>query len=348
MKDTITFILVSLLIFNIINGDDFRGGLHPNLVNPLMASSIIIPKSTNLNPGNSTTLETKLQDFLVLAFKPYNLEQGIFYVLARIISMNIPSHIELTAKVETSSNLRFLEEKTEDFDCPLETNQGISGKYIFKCQGKDGNYSSISIDLDSMKINGNKAYSIPAAALTKDIDKNFNSDVANLLFDKEIIAMQECKFTDNENKVIEGTMESPINSPDGPYLLLTKSGKSKKIDCTYKDLNKPENKYSITLNTESKLNENLHEQIGKINDQQTVILDFADGLGDTDPTTYNKKSSSGLSTGGIVAIVIPCIAVLLAAAGLAFIMGNRNTKPPMQNIENNTIGVNSSAIINNK
>ena len=91
--------------------------------------------------------------------------------------------------------------------------------------------------------------------------------------------------------------------------------------------------------------------MGRINDKQSVILDFADSVGNVNYSPINifrdKKSSSGLSTGGIIAIVIPCIAVLLAIAGLTFIMGRRS-KPPMQNIgDGSNMDYNSSVGIKN-
>lgn len=42
---------------------------------------------------------------------------------------------------------------------------------------------------------------------------------------------------------------------------------------------------------------------------------------DTDGPKYTPKSSSGLSTGGILGIAIPCIAALVGVGALAAFMG---------------------------
>lgn len=61
---------------------------------------------------------------------------------------------------------------------------------------------------------------------------------------------------------------------------------------------------------------------------------------------YNKsKKKSGLSTGGIIAIIIPCIIVLLGALALAYML-NRNQNPPL--INSNKVGISSSTNINEK
>ena len=69
---------------------------------------------------------------------------------------------------------------------------------------------------------------------------------------------------------------------------------------------------------------------------------------------YSKKSSSGLSGGAIVAIILPCIAVLLAVLGLVFYLSKSSSGAvagpavPMENLGNNTLGISSSSYVVNK
>lgn len=82
------------------------------------------------------------------------------------------------------------------------------------------------------------------------------------------------------------------------------------------------------------------------------MLDFGENAGNStispEPTLYKKKKG-GLSTGGIIAVLIPTILVLLGIAGLVYFLGNRTPIQPLPKVvNNNTIGVASSENIMNK
>ena len=62
--------------------------------------------------------------------------------------------------------------------------------------------------------------------------------------------------------------------------------------------------------------------------------------------TIPKNKKKGLSTGGMIAILIPTIIVLLGVLALAFMLNRKHTNP--QSINNNTIGISSSTNINDK
>ena len=340
MKDILTFILVSVLIFAIVNGDDNK--ISPILFNPLKAS---VPTTLTTFPITATN-STHLSNLLLLGFKKERLDNGIlFYVITRIFGIT-PKKLTLSAKITNSTtNLRFLEDL--QFTCPLDKDKG-NNIYTFKCENKGYNVSELVVDLNTVKIDDKKLEKLSTAELTKDLNKN--AEVGDLILDKEIIVMSECSFGDSKNVEIEGKFDKPIseNDPKNPYLLVTDGDKKEYVPYTY---SKNDAKAILTLDNKASINTDLNEIMGRINDNKSLILEFADGHGNPNfnstEIVRRKSSRSGLSTGGIVAIVIPCIAVLLAVAGLAFILGNR-TKPPMENIENKTIGINSSAAINNK
>ena len=81
----------------------------------------------------------------------------------------------------------------------------------------------------------------------------------------------------------------------------------------------------------------------KNNKNNYFMLDFGPNEGNSTlspETTYYKKSSGGLSTGGIIAVLIPCILVLLGVGALVYLLGMRKPPQPMpQVVNNNTIGV---------
>lgn len=341
MKDIITFILVSVLIFATVNGDDNK--ISPILFNPLKAS---VPTTLTTFPITASN-STHLPNLLLLGFKKERLDKGIlFYVITRIFGIT-PKELTLNANITNSTtNLRFLEDL--QFACPIDKNKG-NNIYSFKCENEGYNVSELVVDLDTVKVDGQDLEKLSTAELTKDLNKN--TEVGDSILDKEIIVMKECSFANSDkNVVIEGKFEKPIseNEPKNPYLLVTDGDKKEYVPYTY---SKNDAKHILTLDNKASINTDLNGIMGRINDNKSLILEFADGHGNPNfnstEIVRRKSSRSGLSTGGIVAIVIPCIAVLLAVAGLAFILGNR-TKPPMENIENKTIGINSSAAINNK
>ena len=82
-------------------------------------------------------------------------------------------------------------------------------------------------------------------------------------------------------------------------------------------------------------------------DNRMGILDFKEGENSTFiENTYVPKKKKGLSTGAIVAIIIPSCIVLLGVSALVFLL-SRKPLPAQQikNIGNNTIGVASSEAV---
>ena len=83
---------------------------------------------------------------------------------------------------------------------------------------------------------------------------------------------------------------------------------------------------------------------------KAMILDFGQNTGNTTISSekpFYRKSKGGLSTGGIVAVLIPSIIVLLGVAGLVYFLGIKRS-PQTHIANNNTIGVVSSENIINK
>ena len=98
-------------------------------------------------------------------------------------------------------------------------------------------------------------------------------------------------------------------------------------------------------------NFDLNNTLAKTNGSEKLIIQFPPDVQSKITTTssgyYNSKKKKGLSTGGIIAIIIPCIIVLLGALAVAFML-NRNQSPEPKLNNNNTIGIASSTNINEK
>ena len=136
-------------------------------------------------------------------------------------------------------------------------------------------------------------------------------------------------------------------------LLFTKTyGNPKRIPCIGKNKMDSDDYYYYFL--ESKGSNNLNNANLKYSvanfttDKKDIfIIDFKEGANyQIEEKKVIKKSSGGLSTGGIVGIVIPSCIVLLGAAGLAFYLSRSAVPaPPINNLPNKTLGVASSEAI---
>ena len=347
--------LLSLLIFHLVNGDDFNGLSSSSILTSVMGSLIIDnPPSNKIIKGNITETPTSLPNLFVLGFKKISFENGIiFHVFIRVISRAPPTKLDLKADVQTLNNLRSLEEIS--FSCPLLNKAPIgNGQYTFICTGDQKNVLEVIVNLASIEIDGEKLKYGPTAEITKNLNLIENIELSNLLENKELIIMKECKISENDEMVvIEGIIDDieNINQKD-PYLLIpdnnNNKNKIKKVPCQYKYLG--DNKYELILDKKIPIKANLDKQVGRINDKQSILLNFADGKNsEVDYTPIGiygnkiKKGKLGLSAGGILAIAIPCVVLLFAFSGLAFILGNRRLSPLDESISN-IIGGNGSSL----
>ena len=120
-------------------------------------------------------------------------------------------------------------------------------------------------------------------------------------------------------------------------------GERKDITCQG-DNKKDENgeyNYFLSCKSSEALNTNLKNAYGYFVDEEdkSILIDFADNNSTTIDTVYHqeKKSKNGLSTGGIIAIIIPSIIALLGVLGLTLAL---RSKSPIASLKdsNNTVG----------
>jgi len=152
---------------------------------------------------------------------------------------------------------------------------------------------------------------------------------------------------------IKGTEEFSHKSISNNIELITMvNGYPKKIPCKgyNEQYNEDDNTYFF-LETNGKYNlpnTDLKYTIANYTIKNRVLLlDFKEGENTAFIEKKNVPSrSNGLSTGGIIAIIIPTCFVLLGVTALAFFLSRKPTTPsPIKNIGNNTIGVASTEAI---
>ena len=123
----------------------------------------------------------------------------------------------------------------------------------------------------------------------------------------------------------------------------------------YCDKSKENDLYYYYLETTSinpEINSSLQYAIANFTTKnKTIMLDFDNYNNSWIYKSQNlfKKTTGGLSTGGIIAIVIPCFLILLGVSILTYLVTKKSRpipSPHMKNMENNnTIGVASSEAV---
>ena len=146
------------------------------------------------------------------------------------------------------------------------------------------------------------------------------------------------------------------------YLITTVNGSPRKILCSGKSAkDNSDDKYYYFLQSKGSnnlaganlsyalLNYTTNEEYGDDRQYSMAIIDFAENSKNSNgtilpPKVEYKKKSGGLSTGGICAIVIPSVLVLLGVGALVFFLSRRAVpSPPIKAIGNNTMGVVASS-----
>jgi len=146
------------------------------------------------------------------------------------------------------------------------------------------------------------------------------------------------------------------------YLITTVNGSPKKILCSGKRAkdNSDDKDYYFLQSKGSNnlaganlsyalLNYTTDDKYGYNRQYSMAIIDFAENSKNSNgtilpPKVEYKKKSGGLSTGGICAIVIPAVLVLLGVGALVFFLSRRAVpSPPIKTIGNNTMGVVASS-----
>ena len=156
---------------------------------------------------------------------------------------------------------------------------------------------------------------------------------------------------EQNNNDISGEFES-----QNIRLIVMNNDRPAEVQCKgYCDKSKENDLYYYYLETTSinpEINSSLQYAIANFTTKnKTIMLDFDNYNNSWIYKSQNlfKKATGGLSTGGIIAIVIPCFLILLGVSILTYLVTKKSRpipSPHMKNMENNnTIGVASSEAV---
>ena len=174
----------------------------------------------------------------------------------------------------------------------------------------------------------------------------------NTLYSIKILANATILNKNQASFKIKGQKEQNGGVDSNNIQLFTNSyGNPKKVPCVgyYKTDTDDEYYYFLESKGSNNLNNaELQYSVCNVTTKDDIfILDFEESQNSTilPDKVESKRNSGGLSTGGIIAIVIPALIVLLGVGALAFFLSRKvsPSPPPMKNIANNTMGVVASS-----
>jgi len=186
-------------------------------------------------------------------------------------------------------------------------------------------------------------------------------DLVSLKYQKDRFkVLQNVNFTSQSPNSfkIKGEELDNFYDSENIYLITTVNNSPKKILCSGKTAkDNSDDGYYYFLQSKGSNNlaganlsyTLLNYTTGEERQYYMAVLDFAENSKNANgtilpPKVEYKKNSGGLSTGGICAIVIPAVAVLLGVGALAFFLSRRAVpSPPIKTIGNNTMGVVASS-----
>lgn len=224
----------------------------------------------------------------------------------------------------------------------------------FNCQNTSKLFpTKISIDTDLEKlieVNGTKVTyeSMSSKAIRKDI-----TSVKN--FEPSYYIMENANFVSKDINSFKIKADfDEYKTSNNIELITLVNGYPKKIPCNGinlgedPDTEEKKNIYLIETRGQNNLaNAELKNALVNFTKANIVgILDFKEGENSTFIERTYVQKKKGLSTGGIIAIIIPSCIVLLGVSALVFFLSRRPLPAqPIKNIGNNTIGVASSEAV---
>ena len=144
--------------------------------------------------------------------------------------------------------------------------------------------------------------------------------------------------------IIKG--DSCISESNNIKLVLPYNGNIKELSCKgYNSTNKKDEEFFYLECNNNGIKTNINNVYGYyVNQYSDFIINFANpNSTDINYEEYipHRRKKSGMSTGGIIEIIIPLVIVLLGVVALIMAIKMRTPTPPLKEIagNNNTVGV---------
>jgi hypothetical protein len=295
---------------------------------------------------NIYNYSTLLPARYLMGFDNYKFSENVisylvFIRLADCLNDNVKN---VTMRVNLGTNrLRLLQEETT-VNC-LKQGEKELNIYIFNCSKKvERPVSKISYVENSIKLNGENSLNLSSSEISKKMGENIQNQIANI-FDRENCILTNCTAYSNKNSlIIEGENDGTDLVSNDCNLLFVQDDEMKNISCKINAEDKDSNKFKIVCEPNFVVNSDLsNNSLVIINNKNKVVTLIFDKEGKsqanstTDTNSYFRKnlksSEGGLSSGTIIAIILPLVAAIAIATALILLFKYKsNPTPPIEEV----------------
>ena len=312
---------------------------------PSTNQDITTDAKTEAPSGNSTEPQPTI---VLIGFGRFNRPRtnlAIFRVFfKRYISKLAAKLLYFTVNINYLRRLRILEEQKAN--CTLVTEEN-NDDMAYDCnvpisENKDF-IMSANDDFEFVGLDPNFKFSSYANKTRKAINNQTSEYV-------DIFTLYNATLTTYDNTfIIKGVLDDELNDKQ-VILSFDEDGKGDLTNATCKVNKAGGSNYKLDCTSSKRLKAHLDGVMGKTSTKPLLILkkEGEEDLVDVDSTPYKygaigKKSSGGLSSGGVAGIIIACCVALIAAL-IAGYFCSKQTRPPM---EPTTLPMDSSNSIQN-
>jgi hypothetical protein len=257
-------------------------------------------------------------------------DQILFYIYFIIVEDgNYPKTINFTINVSILNRLRMLDISTKKIICNYnEKNDDVLNYY---CNGNvNGNIGTLTPNYDFQFDQNSTVYVSPLGNYTF---YHLLNNTGSKYSSSNIMILNNSTLSQNEQAF---SIKGKINNYKYDFNNVTlrlyekETGEEKNVSCSTS--NKDLNNYELQCKSDQTLVASINNTLGEIqnengkylliliNDGNNELLNISVSNG-TDPESINNayrfyKKKKGLSAGGVVAIVIPCVIALIVAIAI--------------------------------
>ena len=256
--------------------------------------------------------------------------------------------ISIKMNIRYKSNRRYLQiESEQEGECILVEDDSLNQKK-YNCSVNTNGEEIDSIQLDKNITADDNDINLTDIEISPIALNNINN-IQNVgdqdPFDGKALYILDQSEINADNNTNELNITGIMNDNKFEYnklnldMALTENSleKTESITCTS---TKQNNKYNLQCNTKNEMSGKLNSAFSNLGNANLIVnipeqnkkeINFSKLSSETFSNRFFRKKSGGLSAGKIVAIIIPCVIVLISAIGLSIYFYKKKSKIPVEN-----------------
>ena len=256
--------------------------------------------------------------------------------------------ISIKMNIRYKSNRRYLQTESEqEGECILVEDDSLNQKK-YNCSVNTNGEEIDSIQLDkniSADDNDINLTDIEISPIALNNINNIQNVGDQDPFDGKVLYILDQSEINVNNNTNELNITGIMNDNKFEYnklnldMALTENSleKTESITCTS---TKQNNKYNLQCNTKNEMSGKLNSAFSNLGNANLIVnipeqnkkeINFSKLSSETSSYRFYRKKSGGLSAGKIVAIIIPCVIVLISIIGLSIYFYKKKSEKPEEN-----------------